>query len=164
MSPLLSFSLPFCPPFKTCVYRTHLICFPITLSSFLFSPQPASPTSSIILSYPPLLFSNSSVSMSLASGQRQLHGVGRADRHQRAGWPQPGNSSAAEVSTLSNRRIALFHFLWEEGGVQRGDGKARDQSFLKPFVIVLFYNFTLLFCWVIFIPWKIWQRQHHHCH
>lgn len=97
--PLWAFSI--LPPLFHIHFVVTLVISALSLLSLL---------QSIVLSY--LLFSRPS--LCLASGQHQLHGVGRADRHERTGWPQPGNSSTAEVSpcALSSKRIALFLFLW----------------------------------------------------
>lgn len=81
--------------------------------------------------HPPVLLSHPSPC--LAPGQHQLHRVGRADRHQRARWPQPGNSSAAEVSpcTPSSKSVALFLFLWARHGGQGASNWCSPSS--KPF-------------------------------
>ena len=98
---LVSFSLtPVFPLTFPCIPRIHFLSYPSPVFSVLTScPPNVLLTCLIVLFFLSLsLPSHLSVSMSVASGQHQLHRVGGADRHQRAGRPQPGNSSAAEVS------------------------------------------------------------------
>lgn len=158
MSPLLSFTLlfvsfpylnifplvssflhPFCPfPCPTCCCHSCRVCSHLLSPSL---PRPSYSLTQLYFSLPSL----TRLSLSLASGQHQLHGVGRADRHQRAGWPKPGNSSAAEVSpcTLSSRRVALFLFLWKKGL----EAAVKWSSWFKALLNyeIYFYQIMLIF-------------------
>lgn len=92
--PPVHHSCPLCsrPPFCPLSLFEHFLSCPLFFTSISFLPYPLlsllspllsllSLPQSIVFSY--LLFSRPS--LCLASGQHQLHGVDRADRHQRTG-------------------------------------------------------------------------------
>lgn len=103
-----SHPLPLCPPLSNpSSFKYFVVASPLFLIHLLFSPShhchvwffssyPAAVFFLTSFFFPPL-----TSPVSLTSGRQRLHRVSRAHRQQRAGWPQPGNSSAAEVSACT---------------------------------------------------------------